>query len=107
MRAAQRRHDVALAVGREHRLEAELGDTLLHPTLADCRIRALAAEERARALRVPRAPLVVADPSRPRREQRIAHRVQRGGGNEDDELAVQAGAGRSALSIWARCSFPE
>jgi hypothetical protein len=75
MRRPQRLHDLVLAVGRIHRLEPQLRNALAAP-LADRRIRALAAEEGPGALRVPRAPLVVADAPRAGLEQRIPHRIE-------------------------------
>ena len=88
MRVAQRRDDGVLPLRREDRLEPELGDALLPPRLPDRRRRARAAAERARALGVPGAALVVADPPRAGGEERVAHRVERFARHEDDELAV-------------------
>src|SRR5207244_11339309 len=80
--------DVVLPVGGEDRLEPQLGDALLPPCLPHVRIGAGAAEERARAGRVPRAALVVADPARAGREERLTQRIQRFARDEDDELPV-------------------
>src|SRR5207237_4812461 len=71
----------------ENRLEPKLGDTLVTPNLSECGARALAAEKRSGALRVPRAALVVPDPPCAGLEHRIAHDVEGLARHEDDELA--------------------
>ena len=89
-------------------LDAVLRHALLRAHLADGRIGALAREERAGAGGVPRAALVLADHTAAGGEDRFARRVPRRLRDEVDELQVGAqGAGRSTLSICARCSFPE
>ena len=90
VRARERRHDLVLKLGRKNRLEPELGDPLLAARPPHARRRPLAAEERARALRVPGAALVVADPPGPGLEERVAHVVERLPRDEHDELAVHA-----------------
>ena len=69
-------------------LEAQLRHALLASALAERRIGPLAAEERAGPRRVPGAAFVVADPSGTGGEERLAHGVERLGGDEDDEFAV-------------------
>src|SRR5205823_875704 len=88
---AQRPDDVLLALDGIDGLEPELRHPLLAPALADRRARRLATEERARALGVPRAALVLADPARAGREDRVAHGVERLGRHEHDELAAPRG----------------
>src|SRR6266852_3676012 len=101
MRPAQCCDHVLLSFLWKNRLESQLGDALLAPGLAACRPRSLAAEERARSLRVPGAVLVLADASGARLEEGVAHRVESLARNEDDELAVQV-----SVSICAFCSLP-
>ena len=69
--------------------EAQLGDSLLPPPLADGGRRIDSAFERARALRVPGAAFVVADAARARGEERVADDVEGFARDEDDELPVQ------------------
>ena len=114
MREPERLEDLLDPVGRNDRLDPELGDVLLPPALPDRRIRLLAAEERARSGRVPGAALVLADPARARLEDRVARRVERLGGHEPHELehvrqldGRRLRAGRHVLSICARWSVPE
>ena len=101
MRRSQRRDHVGLALFRENRLEAQLGNTLLAPGFPDRRARSLPAEKRARPLRVPGAMLVLADAPGTRLEEGAADSVERLTRNEDDELAVQI-----SVSICAFCSLP-
>src|SRR3954454_197107 len=77
VRAAQRGDHLVVPVGREDRLEPQLGDALLPPRLADRRIGALAAAERSRPGGVPRAALVLADPSRAGLEEGFTNRIER------------------------------
>jgi len=100
MRRSQRGDHVCLALFREDRLEAQLGNTLLAPGFPDRRTRS-PAEKRARPLRVPRALLVLADAPGTRFEECAADSVERLTRNEDDELAVQI-----SVSICAFCSLP-
>jgi len=100
MRRSQRGDHVCLALFREDRLEAQLGNTLLAPGFPDRRTRS-PAEKRARPLRVPRAMLVLADAPGTRFEECAADSVERLTRNEDDELAVQI-----SVSICAFCSLP-
>ena len=88
MRLAQGPDDLRLPLRRVDGLEPQFGNALLLPTLPHGRLRALTAEECPRALRVPGAPLVVADPPGPGREERVAHPIQGLGRHEDDELAI-------------------
>ena len=89
-------------------LDPVLVDALLLPHLADGRVGALSGEEGAGPLRVPGAPLVVADDAAARGEDRVARRVQRLLGDEVGELEeVAQGPGCSTLSICARWSLPE
>src|SRR5262245_43294602 len=88
MRPAQGGNHLVVTVVGEDRLQAELRNALLPPTLADGRRRALAAEERPRALGVPRAALVLADPPGAGREDCVAHRVQSLRRDERHELAA-------------------
>jgi hypothetical protein len=101
MRAAEGSHDILLALGRENRLEAQLGHTLFPSRLAVRRVGPLTAEERSSSLRVPGTALVLPDPSGTGLEQRFAHGTERLTRHEDDELAVQL-----SVSICAFCSFP-
>ena len=101
MRRSQCRDHVVLPLLREDRLEPQLSDTLLAPGFPDRRTCSLPAEKRARSLRVPGAPLVVADPARAGLKQRLAHRVECLARDEDDQLAVQI-----SVSICAFCSLP-
>ena len=89
-----------------HDLDAVLLDVLLRPDAADRRLGALSGEERACALRVPGAALVVADDPASGGEDRLTGRVPGRLGDEVDELE-QAAQGCSTLSICARCSLPE
>ena len=100
MRRSQRGDHFCLALFREDRLEAQLGNTLLAPGFPDRRTRS-PAEKRARPLRVPRAMLVLADAPGTRLEECAADSVERLTRNEDDELAVQI-----SVSICAFCSLP-
>jgi len=100
MRRSQRGDHVCLALFREDRLEAQLGNTLLAPGFPDRRTRS-PAEKRARPLRVPRAMLVLADAPGTRFEECAADSVERLTRNEDDELAIQI-----SVSICAFCSLP-
>ena len=100
MRRSQRGDHVCLALFREDRLEAQLGNTLLAPGFPDRRTRS-PAEKRARPLRVPRAMLVLADAPGARFEEGATNSVERLTRNEDDELAVQI-----SVSICAFCSLP-
>src|SRR5581483_7707221 len=102
MRATQRGDDVVVPLDRVDRLEPELRHALLAPGLPHARRGPLAAEERSRSLRVPRAALVSADAAGARLEERVPHDIERFGRDEDDELASQAQS-----SIWARCNLPE
>src|SRR5262249_27835927 len=87
MRRAQRAYHLRLVLDRVDGLEPQLRDALLLPALSDRRRRRRASEEGSRALGIPRAALVVADPPSPGCENSVAHRVERVGGDEDDELA--------------------
>src|SRR6476659_3963969 len=103
MRLAKRRDDSVLPLGRKDSLEA-----VLAPRLADGGRRTLAAEERSRALRVPRAPLVVPGPPRAGGKQRLAQRVERLTRHEDDELAGHdASASLIACSVASSSSTPD
>jgi 1-acyl-sn-glycerol-3-phosphate acyltransferase len=85
---AERLDDLRFALGRVDRFQAKLGHTLLAAGLADRWRSALAAQKRSRSFRVPGAALVVAGAARPGSEDRVAHGIQRLGGDEDDELPV-------------------
>src|SRR5207249_7652981 len=64
LRRAKRLHDLDLTLFGKDGLEPQLGDALFAALLSDDGVGALAAEEGARALRVPGAALVLADPAR-------------------------------------------
>src|SRR5207253_9362710 len=104
MRLAQRADDLVLTLDRIDRLEPELRDALLAPALADRRVRRLAPEERAGALRVPGAALVVADPAGARGEERVANGIERLPRHEHDKLAVHVcpTAARGTAPAWRR-----
>src|SRR6185437_1674614 len=95
---------VLVAFLRKDGLEAELGDPLLPPALADCGIRVLPALERPRTGGVPRAALVVADPAGPCSEERFTNGVECLARHEHDELPVQVSlpAGRERAFPWLR-----
>ena len=87
-------------------LDAIFLDVFLRADAADGRLGAVTGEERAGALRVPGAALVVPDDAAPRGEDRLTGCVPRLLGDEVDELE-QAAQGCSTLSICARWSLPE
>jgi hypothetical protein len=82
MRLPQRPDDLRHALFGNDDLDAILRDALLDPHPADGRIGALACEERSCSERGPGAPLVVADPPGPGREDGVARRLERLLGDE-------------------------
>ncbi|MBA3734235.1 MAG: hypothetical protein H0W90_03400 [Actinobacteria bacterium] len=101
MRIPERRDDLVLPLDREDGLEAQFRHTFLAAGFSRRRLRALAAEECSRTLRVPGAALVVADLTCARFEERVSDGVERLAWDEDDELPVQI-----SVSICAFCSLP-
>src|SRR4051794_31558308 len=88
MRVDQGAHHLREQIHLDDGLDTQLGDALLTAHLADRRCRALLRAERPGAGRVPRAALVVPDPSRPRTKDGIARRFQRFARHEPDELVL-------------------
>jgi hypothetical protein len=99
VRSPQRVHGGAQALFGNDDLDAILVDAFLLPHFADCRIGALAGQERARPGRVPRAALVVADPAAAGAEDGVARRVARVLGDEVDELEERAQSSTSGAAV--------
>jgi hypothetical protein len=89
MRGLQRGEDGVVQLLGVDGFEAQFGDSLLPPALADRGRRVDSALERARSLRIPGTALVIADSARARGEERVADVVEGLARYEDDELAVQ------------------
>jgi hypothetical protein len=98
MGLAERAHDVELAVGGVHRLEAQLGDPLVLSAPADARRRRGPAEDRAGAVGVLGAALVVADPAGAGGKKRFPDVVEGFPGDEDEP--GRRGSSRGSASLW-------